>query len=180
MTIGQELLQELTLEATVTRRFLDSVPFDKLDYKPTEKSETLGRLAIHVAEIIAWWTSCIDNDKLDFLDFEPKDIKTKDELLSYFDNLLAGAKSSLTNAKDEEFEKVFVNSSVAQLAECLLVFRELVKRAQAERGGDAFLNGDVPEHTIDWAKKEFARIDELAVFGEAMWEDALSQCSSKE
>jgi hypothetical protein len=82
--------------------------------------------------------------------------------------------------QDEEFEKVFINSSVAQLAECLLVFRELVKRAQAERGGDAFLNGDVPEHTIDWAKKEFARIDELAVFGEAMWEDALIECSSKE
>ena len=105
MTIGQELLQELTLEAAVTRRYLDSVPFDKLDFKPTEKSEALGRLAIHVAEIIAWWTSCIDNYKLDFIDFEPKDIKTKDELLSYFDNLLADAKTSLTNAKDEEFDK---------------------------------------------------------------------------
>ena len=53
MTIGKELLQELTLEAKVTRRFLESVPFNKADYKPTEKSETLGRLAIHVAEIIA-------------------------------------------------------------------------------------------------------------------------------
>ena len=105
MTIGQELLQELTLEAAVTRRYLDSVPFDKFEYKPTEKSESLGRLAIHVAEIIAWWTSCIDNDKLDFIDFEPKDIKSKDELLSYFDNLLADAKTSLTNVKDEEFEK---------------------------------------------------------------------------
>ena len=105
MTIGQELLQELTLEAAVTRRYLDSVPFEKLDFKPTEKSETLGRLAIHVAEIIAWWTSCIDNEKLDFIDFEPKDIKTKNELLSYFDDLLTEAKASLTKVKDEEFEK---------------------------------------------------------------------------
>ena len=105
MTIGQELLQELTLEATVTRLYLDSVPFDKLDYKPTAKSESLGRLTIHVAEIIAWWTSCIDNDKLDFIDFEPKDIKTKGELLSYFDNLLADAIPSLTTVKDVEFDK---------------------------------------------------------------------------
>ena len=37
MTIGQELLQELSLEAKVTRRFLESVPFDKAEYKPTEK-----------------------------------------------------------------------------------------------------------------------------------------------
>jgi uncharacterized damage-inducible protein DinB len=107
MTTGQELLQELTLEAAVTRRYLDSVPFDKLDYKPTEKSETLGRLAIHVAEIIAWWSSCIDNDKLDFIDFEPKDINTKVELLAYFDSLLTDAKISLSNAKDEEFEKIW-------------------------------------------------------------------------
>lgn len=105
MTIGQELLQELTLEAAVTRRYLESVPFDKLDFKPTEKSEALGRLAIHLAEIIAWWSSCIDNDKLDFKDFEPKDIKTKEELLSYFDSLLADAKTSLINVNDEEFEK---------------------------------------------------------------------------
>ncbi len=105
MTIGQELLQELTLEAAVTRRYLESVPFDKLDYKPAEKSETLGRLAIHVAEIIAWWTSCIENDKLDFIDFEPKDIKSKEELLSYFDDLLIKAKESLSNVKNEEFEK---------------------------------------------------------------------------
>jgi uncharacterized damage-inducible protein DinB len=105
MKIGQELLQELTIEAEVTRRFLESVPFDQLDFQPTEKSETLGRLAIHVAEIIACWTSCIENDKLDFIDFEPKDIKSKEELLAYFDNLLAIAKSSLINAKDEIFEK---------------------------------------------------------------------------
>jgi uncharacterized damage-inducible protein DinB len=105
MTIGQELLKELTLEAEVTRLYLATVPFDRLDYQPTEKSETLGRLAIHVAEIIAWWSSCIENDKLDFIDFEPKDIKTKEELLSYFDNLLAAAKTSLQNAKDEVFEK---------------------------------------------------------------------------
>lgn len=105
MTIGEELLQELTLEAGVTRRYLERIPFEKLDYKPTEKSETLGRLAIHVAEIIAWWKSCVDDYRLDFIDFEPKDLKTKGELLSYFDNLLADAKNSLIKVKDEEFEK---------------------------------------------------------------------------
>ena len=35
MTIGQEL----TLEAAVTRRSLERVLFEKLDYRPTEKSE---------------------------------------------------------------------------------------------------------------------------------------------
>ncbi len=105
MTITQDLLSELQLEAAVTRRFLERVPFDKAEYKMHEKSETLGRLAIHVAEIIAWWKECIDFDKLDFIDFEPKDIKTTVELLVYFDNLLAEAKTSLSKIKDEELEK---------------------------------------------------------------------------
>ncbi|MDF1865394.1 MAG: hypothetical protein P1U70_11205 [Saprospiraceae bacterium] len=86
MTIGQELLGELTLEAEVTRRYLESVPFDKKDFKPAERSETLGRLAIHVAEIIGWWKACLEEDKLVFIDFELKDIKSRKELLAYFDD----------------------------------------------------------------------------------------------
>jgi uncharacterized damage-inducible protein DinB len=103
MTIAQELIQELTLEAAVTRKYLDAVPFDKLSYQPTEKSETLGRLAIHIAEIIAWFTSVAKTNRLDFENFKPKDIQTKEELLNYFDALLEEAIQSLTNAKDELF-----------------------------------------------------------------------------
>jgi uncharacterized damage-inducible protein DinB len=106
MTTGQELLQELTLEARVTRRFLERVPFDgRLDYQPAEKSEKLGRLAVHIAEIVAWWKSCVENDKLDFINFEPKDIRSTEELLEYFDSLLIDAKNALAEADDAEFEK---------------------------------------------------------------------------
>ena len=105
MTIGQEFLSELLLESEVTRRYLERVPFDKKDFRPAEKSEALGRLAIHVAEITAWWTACIKNDKLDFADFKPKEINSTKELLFYFDELLAEAKSVLATVKDEEFEK---------------------------------------------------------------------------
>jgi len=105
MTAGQELLQELTLEAAVTRRFLERVPFDKAEFRLHKKSEQLGPLAIHVAEIIAWWRECIDNDELNFIDFKQKEIKSTDELLSYFDDLLTDAKKALSEVKDEELEK---------------------------------------------------------------------------
>lgn len=104
MTIGQAFLQELLLESEVTRKYLASVPFEKKEFQPTEKSEKLGRLAIHIAEIIAWWTACTDKDKLDFMDFEPKNINTTEELLAYFDELLAAATRSLSNIKDAELE----------------------------------------------------------------------------
>ncbi|MGB1205667.1 MAG: DinB family protein [Chitinophagales bacterium] len=105
MTIGQGFLKELVLEAEVTRKYLAIVPFDKKNFRPTEKSETLGRLAIHIAEIIAWWAACIKQDKLDFIGFVPKSIDSTAALLAYFDELLEEAKITLASVKDEEFEK---------------------------------------------------------------------------
>ncbi len=105
MTQGQELLQELTLEAEVTRRFLERVPFDKAEFKPHEKSEQLGHLAIHVAEIIAWWKECIKNYELNFVDFKQKEIKSTEELLEYFDGLLSEAKKALSKVTDDELDK---------------------------------------------------------------------------
>lgn len=105
MDTAQELKMELTLEAEVTRRFLALVPFDRADFQPTEKSEQLGRLAIHIAEIIAWWKQVIENNELDFIDFEPKEIKTTSELLSYFDHLLLDTKKSLSEVAAEELNK---------------------------------------------------------------------------
>jgi hypothetical protein len=104
-SIGKELCAELRLEAAVTRKFLAAVPMSQLDFQPTEKSEPLGRLAVHVAEIIAWWTSCVEDDRLDFLNFEPKVFTRNEDLLQYFDELLLKAEHSLLYAKDGIFEE---------------------------------------------------------------------------
>jgi uncharacterized damage-inducible protein DinB len=46
-----DLLQELEEEAQATRRVLEHVPDDRLDWKPHDKSMTLGQLAMHVANL---------------------------------------------------------------------------------------------------------------------------------
>mgnify|MGYP001797572898 CR=1 FL=1 len=48
---------------------------------------------------------CICGDHLNFVEFEPEDIQTTEELLQYFDRLLAEAKEGLLSVRDEEFEK---------------------------------------------------------------------------
>ncbi|MGH1366333.1 MAG: DinB family protein [Calditrichia bacterium] len=105
MTPAQELLAELILEAEVTRSYLEKVPFNEADFQPHKKSEKLGRLAIHVAEIIGWWKECVAHDHLDFIDFEPEQIKTTSELLAYFDKLLGEAKETLNKATDADFDR---------------------------------------------------------------------------
>lgn len=105
MALAQDLRNELRLEAAVTRRYLERVPFEKADYRPDEKSESLGRLAIHVAEIVAWWKACLRQDELDFSGFEPEQIVSTQQLLAYFDGLLAEAEAALAVAQDEDFAK---------------------------------------------------------------------------
>jgi hypothetical protein len=48
------LKKELELEAFYTRRHLERVPMDTLDFKPHEKSMTLGWLATFTAILPSW------------------------------------------------------------------------------------------------------------------------------
>jgi uncharacterized damage-inducible protein DinB len=43
------LLQELEEEAKTTRRVLERIPDDQLEWRPHAKARTLGELALHVA-----------------------------------------------------------------------------------------------------------------------------------
>ena len=51
MRIVDPILMELDREAQTTRRVLERVPTDRLDWKPHQKSMSLGQLAMHIAQI---------------------------------------------------------------------------------------------------------------------------------
>ncbi len=107
MKQSEILLAELKKEAASTRNLLAVVPFDKLDYKPHEKSMTLKRLTVHVAEINGWWKECLVHDELDFSkgNFTPKEFNTVEDLLAYHDDLVEKATKILNEISEEEFKK---------------------------------------------------------------------------
>jgi uncharacterized damage-inducible protein DinB len=107
MSFLEDILSELKQEGAVTRRHLELVNFEKADFQPHEKSEKFGRLAIHVAEIVAWWKNILENNELNFIDFEPKEIKSTSELLDYFDGLLTESEKSLKNTDEKELGKLW-------------------------------------------------------------------------
>ena len=51
MVTIQELVQELEHETDATRRTLERVPNDQLDWRPHPRSLTMGQLAMHVATL---------------------------------------------------------------------------------------------------------------------------------
>ncbi len=98
-------LAELDNEAKVTRSVLERVPADKFDWQPHEKSMTMGRLAVHVAEMFGWTKETCKSDVLDFagMDFTPFEPKTSEELLAFFDDHISKAKEILAETSDETF-----------------------------------------------------------------------------
>ena len=108
MPISQMLLPEFDQEMANTRKMLERVPEDKLNYKPHEKSMTLGRLAGHVAGVPSYATAAIRLDKLEMTGSEkPFQPTSKKELLESFDKFAAEARKAISTATDEDLGKIW-------------------------------------------------------------------------
>lgn len=103
MNLTQLFLAELKQEAQNTKRMLEAVPTESLDWKPHEKSMTLGRLAAHTAEMTSWIKLIINDAELDFTKFNYKapKVETASDILSVFETHLAEAINILENVKEE-------------------------------------------------------------------------------
>ena len=105
MTRSEVILMEFEREADKTRKILERVPLEKADWKPHEKSMSLGRLATHVAEIPSWTAVTLNQDELDFstMDYKPTVAENTDDLLKIFDEKRSEAVDAIKNATDEVF-----------------------------------------------------------------------------
>jgi uncharacterized damage-inducible protein DinB len=109
MKMTEVLLQELEMEMANTRKTLERIP-NKFDWKPHEKSMSMGRLAIHLAEIPAWTEMTVKQDEFDVAPagappYESPKVGTPKEVLDLFDKNLASARSALKEMKDEDLMK---------------------------------------------------------------------------
>jgi len=101
-SIAASLIAELEHEGAVTRKILERCPPDKFDWKPHEKSMTMGRLASHVAEMHSWTVNTVQDPELDFakFDYKPFEPKTTD-LVQHFEKSFNGAIEALKGASDD-------------------------------------------------------------------------------
>jgi uncharacterized damage-inducible protein DinB len=111
MAIKDAFIAELKYESSLTKKMLEKVPLDKKDWKPHEKSMTLGRLAAHVAENIHWVTDIIHIDDFDFMknyNFNPRTANSTEELLEIFQTNLDKAINDLSNVSDDDLAKKWI------------------------------------------------------------------------
>jgi len=112
---GLEFLKELETEAIATRKCLERVPETLFDWKPHERSMTMGYLALLVAEIPKWITYMIEKSEIDFASFEHFKAKNTSELVSHFDENINGAKNALQHVTNDELLQPFFLKNQGQV-----------------------------------------------------------------
>ncbi len=108
MSIAQSMLPEFEHEMANTRKALERVPEDKLEWKPDPKSMSLGKLASHVAEMVGWGAMTLQTDSLDLSpDMKPFVASSRKELLEQFDKNVVDTRAALEKTSDADMMKTW-------------------------------------------------------------------------
>lgn len=105
MKMTDLFLAELEREAVATRRTLERVPDGRYDWKPHEKSMTLGYLAELVARLPGWPVFMINQDELELTTYKQEPLRTSSELVQALDQGVAAAREALANTNDDHLLK---------------------------------------------------------------------------
>jgi len=104
MKLTQLFQEELDREAARTRRVLESVPADRDEWKPHDKSMPFGRLAGLVASMPSWVNLIVEQEELDLTppsgggQYQPPPTS---ELVNTLDTLVGKGRTALSNTTNE-------------------------------------------------------------------------------
>lgn len=112
MRYADSLLPEFDQEMASTRKVLERVPEDKLDWRAHPKSNTIGWNANHIAEIPGWAESVLAHENFDVAPvggppYQTPKLATRAELLASFDKNVAAARQAILNCRDEDIGKTW-------------------------------------------------------------------------
>jgi uncharacterized damage-inducible protein DinB len=107
MSMIDALIQELEQEAQTTRRVLERVPDDRLDWKPHAKSMSLGQLALHVATMPGGVSTMARQSPFPKPEFTQPGATAAAQLLPALDESVATAKTNLRAIGDAGLSSIW-------------------------------------------------------------------------
>jgi uncharacterized damage-inducible protein DinB len=133
MEIIPLLLKEMDTEAAITRKFLQIVPAEKLDWKPHEKSMVMRSLTVHIAELPSWVKMGLTTSELDFakMDYKPTPVNTTEELVQIFEKSYAEGREALAAAKEDDLLPEWTLRSGEQIFQVMTKY-EVIRHSFAQ------------------------------------------------
>ncbi len=112
MKYAEMILPEFDQEMASTRKVLERIPEDKLDWQAHPKSHTIGWNANHVADLPNWLVVTLTEPSLDIAPvgrppYQLPKLATRQEILDLFDRNVAAARQAIMTVKDEDVGKLW-------------------------------------------------------------------------
>jgi uncharacterized damage-inducible protein DinB len=112
MTYAETHLPEFDHEMASTRKVLERIPDDKLDWRAHPKSNTIGWNANHLADLPGWGESILTQSGFDFAPpggepYKTPSLKTTKEIVDLFDRNVASARKALAAVNDESMNDMW-------------------------------------------------------------------------
>ncbi|MFQ5535953.1 MAG: DinB family protein [Gemmatimonadota bacterium] len=100
---GARFLPEFDDEMAKTRTTLEHIPADRLDFRPHEKSYSLGELGAHISSVPSWLTAVLSTMEFDVAaPAERNGPDTAAGIVAAFDENISAARDMLAAATDED------------------------------------------------------------------------------
>jgi uncharacterized damage-inducible protein DinB len=95
-------------EVQQTRKALEAIPNDQLNYKPHDKSYTIGGLAQHIAQLPFLVGATIRTDELDFAKVPKQEpLTSTQQILALFDQTAADARAAFAELRPEQLAETW-------------------------------------------------------------------------
>ena len=107
MHINELLIGEFGREMASTQKTLERVPADKWDWKPQEKSGSLGWMAAHIATLPGFATITIKTPEFDVVNAKIPKVEKPADLLPTFAKSSQEARAALAGVTDEQLQQVW-------------------------------------------------------------------------
>lgn len=102
MRYAEMILPEFDQEMAGTRKVLERVPDDKLQWRPHAKSNTIGWNANHLAELPEWVPGILTETSYDTAGYQPPKLASRQVILDLFDRNVTTARQAIRAVNDDE------------------------------------------------------------------------------
>ena len=107
MPLNELLVREFDREMSSTQKTLERVPADKWDWKPQEKSGSLGWMAGHIATLPGFTTVTIKTPSLDIAEANIPKVEKHGDLLPTFARSSQEARAALAGVTDDQLQETW-------------------------------------------------------------------------
>jgi uncharacterized damage-inducible protein DinB len=105
MPLSELLIHEFDGELANTKRVLERVPAEKWDWKPDEKSGSLGWMSSHVATLPAFAIAMCNTNNYEIEGAARTNVDKPADLLRVFEQVGKDARATISNVTDDQMKE---------------------------------------------------------------------------